>query len=259
MILALYLVYLLMPIVLLFVGSFGEKWTNTLLPSGVTLRWYLEVASDPSFQRAFTVSLFVALACCLVVVAVGVPLAYGMERGSLKRAQFLTRLMHLLPIAAPPMVVAFGYIVLFSSDALPFIGATWLLVVGHVISALPYMFQTLSADIRHLDLVRLEQAADSLGADFRQRFFHVVVPSLRHGIVSGLFTVAALSIGEFQLSNLIAGFLNRTYPVVLLQSFYNATGFACAATVVLLLLSAAASLVGSGASATSNPERKKRK
>jgi putative spermidine/putrescine transport system permease protein len=256
-ILSIYLVYLLTPILLLFVGSFGKKWTNTLLPTGTTARWYIEVASDPSFQRAFTTSLVVAFATCVIVVMVGIPLAYGMERGTLKRSQFLARLLHLLPIAAPPMVVAFGYIILFSSDRLPFLGATWLLIMGHVISALPYMIQTLSSDIRHLDLVKLEQAADSLGADFSQRFFHVVIPSMRHGIVSGLFTVAALSIGEFQLTNLIAGFLNRTYPVVLLQSFYNATGFACAATVVLLLLSVAASVLGTGVSATSSASRKK--
>jgi putative spermidine/putrescine transport system permease protein len=56
--------------------------------------------------------------------------------------------------------------------------------------------------------------------------------------------VAALSIGEFQLSNLIAGFLNRTYPVVLLQAFYGATGFACAATVVLLVLALIAAITG---------------
>ena len=54
--------------------------------------------------------------------------------------------------------------------------------------------------------------------------------------------VAALSIGEFQLSNLVAGFLTRPYPVVLLQAFYGATGFACAATVVLLALALTASV-----------------
>ena len=53
--------------------------------------------------------------------------------------------------------------------------------------------------------------------------------------------VAALSIGEFQFSNLVAGFLNRPYPVVLLQAFYGATGFACAATVILLALALIAS------------------
>jgi putative spermidine/putrescine transport system permease protein len=62
--------------------------------------------------------------------------------------------------------------------------------------------------------------------------------------LSGLIIVAALSIGEFQFSNLIAGFLNRTYPVVLLQAFYGATGFACAATVILLVLALTASIAG---------------
>ncbi len=46
----------------------------------------------------------------------------------------------------------------------------------------------------------------------------MVVPTLRHSILAGLFTVAVLSNGEYQLSNLIADFLNRTYPIVLLQS-----------------------------------------
>jgi hypothetical protein len=48
--------------------------------------------------------------------------------------------------------------------------------------------------------------------------------AVRHSILSGLIMVAALSIGKFQFSDLVAGFLNRTYPVVLLQAFYGATG-----------------------------------
>ncbi|MCC7276262.1 MAG: ABC transporter permease, partial [Alphaproteobacteria bacterium] len=71
--------------------------------------------------------------------------------------------------------------------------------------------------------------------------------SVRHALASGLIMVAALSIGEFQISNLIAGFLSRPYPVVLLQAFYGATGFACAATVVLLAL---ALLAGAGGATT---------
>jgi len=106
----------------------------------------------------------VALLTCVIVVLIGVPMAYGMERGKFKRTQFFTRLLQLMPIAAPPMVVAFGYIILFSSDAFPYLGTTWLLILGHVVSTLPYMVQTLIGDIRHLGLVQLEQAADSLGA-----------------------------------------------------------------------------------------------
>ena len=84
-------------------------------------------------------------------------------------------------------------------------------------------------------LADYEGVAASLGAGFFQRARDVVVPLLGTSLMSSLLTVAALSIGEFQISNLISGFLSRTYPVVLLQAFYGATGFACAATVVLLV------------------------
>ena len=87
--------------------------------------------------------------------------------------------------------------------------------------------------------------AASLGAGFLQRARDVTVPLLGASLTSSLLTVAALSIGEFQISNLISGFLSRTYPVTLLQAFYGATGFACAATVVLLVLAALASVASS--------------
>jgi putative spermidine/putrescine transport system permease protein len=58
---ALYLIYLFTPIVLLFVGSFGQSWFNSLLPTGFTGDWYLQVASDGSFQRAFWTSLKVCI------------------------------------------------------------------------------------------------------------------------------------------------------------------------------------------------------
>jgi putative spermidine/putrescine transport system permease protein len=45
-----YLAYLVTPIALLFIGSFGDLWLNTLLPTGFTGRWYVEVAATiPAF------------------------------------------------------------------------------------------------------------------------------------------------------------------------------------------------------------------
>jgi putative spermidine/putrescine transport system permease protein len=199
-----YLAYLALPIVLLVVGSVGEIWLNTLLPHGLTGRWYLEVWSDGSFRRAFVVSLEV-----------------------------------------PPLVLGFGFVLVFSSDALPYLGSLWVLVAGHVVLTLPYIVQTLVADMRHLRLGVMLQAAESLGASGPRRFLDIVLPSVRHSLGSGLVTVAALSIGEFQLSNLVAGFLTRPYPVVLLQAFYGATGFACAATTILLALAVLGSVTGS--------------
>jgi putative spermidine/putrescine transport system permease protein len=240
----LYLLYLAAPIALLLVGSFGSLWLNTLLPTGFTTRWYAEVANDPSFQRAFASSLTVAALACAACMLLGLPMAYAVFRTRSARVRALSRVIYQLPVALPALVLAFGFILVFSSDALPWLGSIWLLVAGHVVLGLPYFLQAVVADIERLDLHVLEEAAESLGGSALQRFFHVVVPSLRHSILSGLIVVAALSIGEFQFSNLVAGFLNRTYPVVLLQAFYGATGFACAATVILLVLALTASVAG---------------
>ena len=241
---ALYLAYLAIPIALLLIGSFGEIWLNTLLPRGFTGRWFAEVTADPSFRRAFRSSLAVAAITCTACAALGLPFAYAIYRAGTPRVRALARVLYQLPVAMPPLVLAFGFILVFSSNALPWLGSIWLLAAGHVVLGLPYFLQTVVADMQRLGLDALEDAADSLGSRGWQRFAYVVVPSLRQSILAGLIIVAALSLGEFQFSNLVAGFLNRTYPVVLLQAFYGATGFACAATVVLLLLALAAAVAG---------------
>ncbi len=239
-----YLLYLAAPILLLFVGSFGATWTGTLLPSGFTTEWYVEVFTDPSFRRAFETSLIVVLCTCVLNTLIGLPLAYAINSAARAGVRTAARIVSLMPIAVPELVLAFGFILVFSSDTLPFLGTTWLLVLAHVVLTLPYLLNVLLADMASLGLEDLERVGATLGASFKNRFFDIVVPGLQHSLMSGLITVAAISIGEFQLSNLVAGFLSRTYPVVLLQAFYGATGFACAATVVLLVLAMLAAAAG---------------
>lgn len=243
MVVTLYLIYLLLPIALLALGSVGEVWTNTLLPTGVTLRWFGELAADASFRRAFGTSLIVALATCVGTALLAVPLAYALHHHAGRAGALAARLLAALPVAVPALTLAFGYILVFSSDALPWLGSLPLLVAAHVVLTLPYMTQAVLADLRHLGLRELEACAATLGAGPWAQFATVALPSMRHSLVTGSVMVVALSIGEFQLSNLIASFSHRTYPVVLLQAFYGATGYACAATVVLLVLALLAAAV----------------
>ena len=83
---AVYLVYLFAPIVLLLVGSFGESWFNTLLPTGFTGQWYEQVAADGSFRRAFRVSLHrLRRRPASSTRCVGLPLAYAIYQRRLAR------------------------------------------------------------------------------------------------------------------------------------------------------------------------------
>ena len=252
-----YLFYLFMPLILLLIGSFGSVWMNSLLPSGLTFQWYLDLWEDVSFRNAFMVSMKVVLATCVLSTFLSLPLAYALHKGTSKGVKIAGRVAFLLPIAVPPVVLAFGFILVFSSNALPWLGSIWLLIAGHVILTLPYLLNTLVSDMRHLRLDELELAAECLGASFFERFMDIIVPLVRHSLASGLIMVAALSIGEFQLSNLVSGFLSRNYPVILLQAFYGATGFACAATVVLLSLAIVAAFSGALTARSTSRYRRK--
>lgn len=231
-----YLLYLLLPIILLFVGSFGQTWTNTLLPNGITTEWYRQVFTDPSFMRAFVTSLQVTLSVCVLAAACALPFCFAVYFYAGKRLLSAIRIVSMLPVAIPELVLGFGFILAFSTAYFPWLGASWLLVVGITVVTVPYLIYTLLTDLEASSLKVIDQSAQSLGAGWWSRFVDIYLPIVRHSLFSGLLTVAALAIGEFQISNLIAGFLNRPYPVVLLQAFYGATGFACAATVVLLLI-----------------------
>src|SRR4051794_19376964 len=94
----LYLLFLFTPVALLALGSFGETWSNTLLPQGFTLQWFQQVATDPSFQRAFASSIKVVIATCIINVVVGVPLAYAIYASARRGVQFAAKIMALLPI-----------------------------------------------------------------------------------------------------------------------------------------------------------------
>ncbi|AYR23614.1 ABC transporter permease [Herbaspirillum rubrisubalbicans] len=238
-----YGLYLLLPIALVCVGSVGQTWTNTLLPEGFTLSWFVALWQDVSMRRAFFSSLTLALCTCVLSTLLSVPLSYYLYKNGRGAKAVATGLIASMPIAVPTITLAFGYLLVFNSDWLPWQGSFGLLIAAHTMQTMPYLTNTLLSDLRHLKLDQLEQAAATLGASAAQRFFGIVLPNLGHSLISGLAMVSALSIGEFGLSNLLSSFSNRTYPVVLLQAFYGATGLACAATVVLLLLAAMASLI----------------
>jgi putative spermidine/putrescine transport system permease protein len=237
--------YLLLPIVLLIIGSTGSSWTNTLLPTGVTTRWYQDLWLDTSFRKAFVTSLVVALSACAINTVLALPLAYSLYHRARRTGSWAARLVSAMPVAVPTITLGFGYLIVFNTDWLPWLGSLPLLIAAHIIYTLPYLTNTLLTDLKHLQLNALEDAAATLGASPWAQFSDVVLPNLRHSLLSGLVMVAALSVGEFGLSNLLTSFQFRTYPVVLLQAFYGATGFACAATVILLLLAATSALVSS--------------
>jgi len=183
--------------------------------SGLTLRWVVEVWT--LYSDTIWRSIGIAIATLAVTLVLGIPAAYALARAQSRWTRWIEELLT-LPIAVPGLATALGLILLYVQwrD----FRASWVfIVVGHVLFTLPFMVRSVLAVMLAVDLRTLEEAAASLGASFRERFFSVVLPNVRPGILAGSLMVVTLSMGEFNLTWMLHTPLTKTLPVGLADSY----------------------------------------
>jgi putative spermidine/putrescine transport system permease protein len=183
--------------------------------SGLTLRWVARVWEG--YRDTVFLSIGIALGCLAITLVLGVPAAYALAR----QQSWLTRAVEellVMPVAIPGLATALALIVTYGT-----VGGfrtSWLFIlVGHVLFTLPFMVRAVLAVLSAIDLRTLEESAASLGATARQRFFGIVLPNCRGGIVAGSLMVLTLSVGEFNMTWLLHTPLTKTLPVGLADAY----------------------------------------
>ncbi|UDL94909.1 MULTISPECIES: ABC transporter permease [Lichenihabitans] len=168
---------------------------------------YRIVFSDPRFQATFLYSTIVAVATIVVGVMLVVPTAYWLQL-RLPRLRPYVEFITLLPLVIPAIVLVFGYLRMYNSSSwLPMTAnptsTNVLLTFGYVTLALPYMYRAVDTGLRTIDVRRLTEAAQILGARWPTILFRVIFPNIRSAILSGAFLTFAIVIGEFTLASLL--------------------------------------------------------
>ena len=185
------------------------------IQSGITLRWVFEVFD--LYSNTIYLSLRIAIVALLCTLVLGVPTAYVLAKKSGLVARVVEEFLA-LPVAVPGLAIALALIV--SYGGFRDFRSNWtFILVGHVLYTLPFMMRSVLAVLSSIDLKTLEEGAASLGAGFWRRFFGVVLPNIRSGILAGALMVVTLSIGEFNLTWLLYTPLNKTLPVGLADSY----------------------------------------
>jgi putative spermidine/putrescine transport system permease protein len=124
----------------------------------------------------------------------------------------------MLPVAVPGL--ATGLALILSYGTLGDFRTHWsFILVGHVLFTLPFMVRSVLAVMHSIDIKTLEEGARSLGANFSQRFFGIVIPNCKSGILAGSLMVITLSIGEFNMSLLLHSPFTKTLPVGLADAY----------------------------------------
>jgi putative spermidine/putrescine transport system permease protein len=164
---------------------------------------YRHVFADPQFLTTFTFSLQMALCTIVVGLALIIPTVIWIHLRA-PWAKPVVETFSLLPFVIPPIVLVFGLIRMYSGPPVPLVSSRILLVAGYVVLAFPYIYRSVDAGLRAIDLRGLTEAAQSLGASWGTIMFRVVLPNMRVSLLSAAFLTFSIVIGELTLAVMLA-------------------------------------------------------
>lgn len=181
----------------------------------------------PAELTALALSIRVAFCCVAAIVVPGVLVAWLLAKKTFYGKSLLTSLVH-MPLVLPPVVPGFLLLVLLGNEGLIgkylhqhwniSIAFTWLgAAIASSVMAFPLMVSAVRLAISQVD-VRLETAAQSLGAHPIRVFFSITLPLALPGILTGLILAFARSLGEFGATISFVGNIEgetRTLPLVI--------------------------------------------
>jgi len=206
--------FLIVPVGMSMLAGVTQNYM-TGISGGLTTQWVVKVWTD--YRGPIFLSIQLAVACLACTLLLGVPAAYVLARRQNAWTRAIEELL-VMPVAVPGIATALALIVTYGG--LGGFRTSWLFIlVGHVLFTLPFMVRSVLAVMSSIDLNTLEEGARSLGAGFRQRFFGVILPNCRSGILAGALMVVTLSLGEFNMTLLLHTPLTQTLPVGLADTY----------------------------------------
>jgi len=171
---------------------------------------YSWVIHNGDFWHALKISAILAVETIVISLLLFVPTIYWVHL-KLPKLRPVIAFLALIPFVVPPIVMVVGLLRVFKGTPEWFYAKPWgFLAAAYVILAFPYMFFSLDAGFRAIDVHTLTEASQNLGARWTTTLFRVILPNIRAAALAGSFLTLAIVMGEFTIANLSAF---HTFPI----------------------------------------------
>ncbi|WP_313810994.1 ABC transporter permease [Glutamicibacter sp.] len=200
-------IYLLVPIIYIFVFSFNDAGRTNLEWRGFTLQNWLNPCGAPAVCESLVNSLKIGVVSTLFATALGTLIALGLVRYSF-RFRKMTDVLIILPLATPEVVLGASLLAQFLN--LGWDLGYWTIVIAHTVFCMSFVIVTVRARVSSLD-PRLEEAAADLYASPKAAFWKITFPLLLPGIVAAALLSFAMSFDDFIITNFNSGNY-QTFP-----------------------------------------------
>ena len=212
--LGLVLVVLASPLAVVAGVSLNGSQSLRFPPQDLSLRWYGELFLRPDWMAALRNSILIAALSSLLAVAVALPLALHVwaRGGWLGRALYG---LGVAPFMLPPVITALGFLVFWVSVGM--YGQLAATVISHAVFLVTLPVVTITLGLHSIDPA-LTEAARVMGATRGKVLRTVVLPLLLPYILSGFAFAFVLSLNEYIIAYMVAGFTVETLPIRIFNS-----------------------------------------
>jgi putative spermidine/putrescine transport system permease protein len=223
--------FLAAPIVIVAGVSVNAEKTLQFPPIGFSLDWYRQIVADSGWRNALLTSVAIAAAAAALSVLIAFPLVWSQWRRPRAWAR-IVEVLGLTPFILPPVITALGFLAFWAT--LGFYGAPWTVVISHAIFFVTLPLVTLTLGFASVEREIVEAAA-TMGADDGVILRTVVLPLVGPYILSGYAFAFVLSLNEYIVAYMVAGFTIETLPIKIFNSLrYGYTPTMAAVTVAFV-------------------------
>lgn len=205
---------LLLPIAATVIYAFSSSWGATILPDGLTTRWFEQLLSDPRFMAALGRSFFICLATLAFSTLLVLPAVFAVFY-YFPKLKDLMEILIILPFAVPPVVSSVGLLQIYAGEPFEIVGTPWILVGTYFTIAVPFMYRSLANGLEGINLKDLIDAAHLLGASTFSAFMRCILPNLNRALLASLFLSFSFLMGEFVFANILVGTRFETLQIYL--------------------------------------------
>jgi putative spermidine/putrescine transport system permease protein len=202
------LLFLFIPIGLIFLYAFNTSNIQSWPIPGLTLKWFNATWNDSDVRSSLGLSLQTALAATALALALGSCAAFAIHRLTFFGREVVS-LMFVLPLALPGIITGISLNAFFSFNGVSL--STWTIVIGHTTFCIVVVYNNVLARLRRTQGSLMEAAMD-LGASGFQVFRDITLPLISTAVVAGALLAFALSFDEVIVTTFTAGAQN-TLPL----------------------------------------------
>jgi putative spermidine/putrescine transport system permease protein len=202
------LLFLFVPIAIIFVYAFNSSNIQSWPIAGFTLRWFASAWQNEEIRIAFFLSLKVGFVATAIAVVLGSAAALAVHRYDFFGRETVSLLV-VLPIALPGIItgMALNSFFVFWGMSLSY----WTIVIGHATFCIVIVYNNVIARLRRIP-ASLEEASMDLGGDGWYTFRRITLPMISTALVAGAILAFGLSFDEVIVTTFTAGAQN-TLPL----------------------------------------------